>query len=126
MLPRALTGHLIETRTPVLQRRYQPSPSFEHWSACAERESNPRPVRPCHIAAETFARGCIGEYLWRGLREDSGALQRPQHAIQAGRVRLRPLGENVDVQRAIRQQIGKFQLRGRTDAATLPMVVDDT
>jgi hypothetical protein len=41
-------------------------------------------------------------------------------------VRLRALGKNVDVQRAVRQQIGKFELRGGTDAATLPMVVDDT
>ena len=38
---------------------------------------------------------------------------------------LRALGKDVDVQRAIGEQIGKFELRGHSDAATLPMVVDD-
>ena len=35
------------------------------------------------------------------------------------------LGKDVDVQRTISQQIGNFELRGSTDAATLPMVIDD-
>jgi len=47
-------------------------------------------------------------------------------ANETGRERRRALGKNVDVQRAIRQQIGKFELRRGTSAATLPMVVDDT
>ena len=126
VFPRALAGHLIEARTPVLQRQHQPSPSFEYRGARTERESNPRPVRSCQITAETFARGCVAEYAWRGLREDSCALQRPQHPIQARRVCFRTFGKNVDVQRTISQQIGNFELRGSTDAATLPMVVDDT
>ena len=38
---------------------------------------------------------------------------------------LGTLGENVDVQRTIRQVIGEFQLRRDTHATTLPMVVND-
>jgi hypothetical protein len=39
---------------------------------------------------------------------------------------LGALGEYVDVQRAVRQVVGEFQLRGNTDAAALPMVVHDS
>jgi hypothetical protein len=41
-------------------------------------------------------------------------------------VSLRALGKNVEVQWAIGQQIGKFELCRSTDAVTLPMIVDDT
>jgi hypothetical protein len=38
---------------------------------------------------------------------------------------LGTLGENIDVQRTISQLISYFQLRRRTHATTLPMVVND-
>ena len=41
-------------------------------------------------------------------------------------MRLGSFGENIDVQGTIGQQIGEFKFCGRTDAAALPMVVDDT
>jgi hypothetical protein len=41
-------------------------------------------------------------------------------------VSLRALGKNVEVQWAIGQQIGKFELCRSTEAVTLPMMVDDT
>jgi hypothetical protein len=40
-------------------------------------------------------------------------------------VRVRALGKRVDVYWTVGQQIGKLELRGSTDAATLPMIVDD-
>ena len=38
---------------------------------------------------------------------------------------LGALGKNIDVQGRAGQMIGNFQLRGRTHATALPVVVDD-
>ena len=77
---------LIEAGTPILQAQHQPSPPLEYWSARAERKANPSPIGARQIAAQAFARRRVAKYSRRGLREDAGALQSPQHPIQARRV----------------------------------------
>ena len=83
----------------------------------------------------------VGQRTDRGTADDDGAITRSasrrrcaagKASEQSARAQTR-LGACVFVRSArmstwqtISQQVGNLELRGRTDAATLPMVVDDT